>query len=86
MLFLSPSLVILFDNIDIIGPEDRWTNRIFSKIKQILGKKTFIALRDREILNFLVSYFFFFSRCIIRDGNSISLSVSDLRHNEFRLK
>ena len=25
--------------IDIIGPKDRWTNRIFSKIKQILGIK-----------------------------------------------
>ena len=25
--------------IDIIGPKDRWTNKIFSKIKQILGIK-----------------------------------------------
>ena len=25
--------------IDIIGPKDRWTNRIFSNIKQILGIK-----------------------------------------------
>ena len=25
--------------IDIIGPKDRWTNMIFSKIKQILGIK-----------------------------------------------
>ena len=39
MLFLPLSLVILFDNIDIIGPKDKWTNKIFSKIKQILGKK-----------------------------------------------
>ena len=38
--------------IDIIGPKDRWTNRIFSKIKQILGIKTYIVLRDKEILNF----------------------------------
>ena len=54
------SLVILFDNIDNVGPKDRWTNRIFSKIKQILRKKPRLLLRDKEILNFLVSNSSFF--------------------------
>ena len=63
MLFLLPSLVILFDNIDIIGPKDRWTNRIFSKIKQILGKNLdcFEGQRDFEFFS-LILFFFFFKR------------------------
>ena len=60
MLFLPPSLVILFDNIDIIGLKDRWTNRIFSKIKQILGKNLDCFEGQRDFEFFLVSYSFFF--------------------------
>ena len=63
MLFLPPFLVILFYNINIIGPKNRWTNRIFSKIKQILGKKNlncFEGQRDFEIFSFIL--FFFFKR------------------------
>ena len=86
MLFLPPFLVILFYNINIIGLKNRWTNRIFSKIKQILGKKNldcFEGQRDFEIFSFIL---FFFSRGIIRDVNFISIFVSYLRQNPSQIK
>ena len=70
--------------IDIIGSKDRWTNRIFSKIKINIREKTYIALRNKEILHFLVShsFFFLFKRSIIKDR----ISISNFRWNEFCLK
>ena len=68
MLFLPPSLVILFDNIDNIGPKDRWINMIFSKTKQIFGKNLDCFEGQRDFEFFSPSQFF----------------VSDLRQNPVR--
>ena len=54
---------------------------IFSKIKQLLGKE--LRLMDKEVLNFLLSYSFFFSQEVNNQGQKFRLnSVFDLRQTK----